>query len=86
MAKRPESLQHPEVMQRFRHANLYYLMMVVSMVLGILCLVQGVRYHVDDEINFAIGFYTMAVLLLIVAKSSHARGKGHYTYHGHIEP
>jgi hypothetical protein len=82
MAKRAET---PEIMQKFKLANLYYVMMVVSMVLFLLCLVQGIRYHVDDEVNFAIAFYTLAVLLAIIAKSSYARGKGHYQYHGHTQ-
>jgi hypothetical protein len=52
--------------------------------LFIFFIVQGIRYHMEDEITFAILFYSMAVLWLVIAKSSHNRGKGHYHYHGHL--
>jgi hypothetical protein len=59
--------------------------MTVSLILFVFNLVQGIRYHVEDELNFALGFYTIAILFGIIAKSSHTRGKGHYHYHSHIE-
>jgi len=77
---------HKETMTRFHHANLYYIVMAVSLVLFIFFLVQGIRYHFEDAgLGLTISFYTMAILLLIIAKSSHSRGKGHYHYHGHLE-
>jgi hypothetical protein len=82
----PKSEHHTENthLYHFNHANLYYLMMVVSSVLFIFFIVQGIRYHLDDELTFAMCFYIIAVLLAIIAKSSHNRGKGHYHYHGHL--
>ena len=68
------------------HANLYYIMMTISLVLAIFFLVQGIRYHVTDfDVQWPLTHYTMFVLLMIIAKSSHKRGKGHYHYHAHIK-
>ena len=78
MAKKKE-LNH------FHHANLYYVTMAVSLVLFIFNLVQGIKYHFEDDLNLAVGFYTIAVLFAIIARSSHTRGKGHYHYHGHLK-
>lgn len=72
-------------MEEFHHANLYYVVMALSAILGIFFLVQGVRYHLDDEIYYALAFYTMGVLWFVIAKSSHTRGKGHYHYHRHLQ-
>ncbi len=86
MAKKGQEITEKEIRHRFSHANLYYIMMVVSLVLFIFFLVQGIRYHLEDADPWlTIAFYTMAVMLLIVAKSSHNRGKGHYHYHGHLK-
>jgi hypothetical protein len=71
-------------MQHFKHAHIYYVVMVIAMVLGLLCFVQAVIYQTQDEVNFALALYTIAVLLAIVAKSSHTRGMGHYHYHAHL--
>jgi len=72
-------------MERFHHANLYYVTMVVSMILALFNLVQGIKYHFEDELYFALGFYTITILFIVIAKSSYTRGKGHYHYHSHIE-
>ncbi len=86
MAKKQQEISEKELRYRFNHANLYYIMMVVSLVLFIFFLVQGIRYHVSDaDPALTISFYTIAVMLLIVAKSSHNRGKGHYHYHSHLK-
>jgi len=71
-------------LERFHHANLYYLTMTISLVMAIFNLVQGIRYHMDYEVYFALGFYTIAVLFFIIARSSYTRGRGHYHYHGHL--
>jgi len=72
------------ISDEFHHANLYYIVMLVSMVLCAFFAVQAVRFHIEDEIYYALGFYTISCLLLIIAVSSHTRGKGHYHYHRHI--
>jgi hypothetical protein len=74
----------PEQMQKFQHAHLYYVVMVIASTLGLLCLVQAIIYQVQDDVNFALAFYLLTVLLSIVAKSSYTRGKGHYAYHAHL--
>jgi len=78
-----ETVKEQEI-SHYQHAHLYYVMMVVSMIFMVLVLVQGILYHVEREIYFALSCYTIAVLLLIIAKSSHTRGKGHYHYHSHL--
>ena len=61
-------------------------MMVISLVLGIFFLVQGIIFQVGEyQIEWEITFYTMFVLLMVVAKSSYNRGRGHYHYHGHLK-
>jgi len=69
----------------FHHANLYYITMTVAFIYMIFCLVQGIVYHLELEITFALLFYTQSVLSFIIAVSSYKRGKGHYHYHGHLE-
>ncbi len=77
--------QLEQYMNHYHHAHLYYITMVVAMVMLLLTLVQGIRYQLDDQIGFAIGFYIISVLLFIVAHSSYTRGKGHYHYHRHLK-
>ncbi|MEM4268476.1 MAG: hypothetical protein QXK37_06640, partial [Candidatus Woesearchaeota archaeon] len=48
-------------------------------------IVQGIRFHVQDEIYFALGFYAIFVMLTVISVSCWKRGKGHYHYHAHIE-
>jgi len=71
-------------MERFHHANLYYVTMIISMIMAIFSLVQGIKYHLDDDVYFALGLYTIAVLFIVIAKSSFTRGRGHYHYHSHL--
>jgi uncharacterized Tic20 family protein len=90
IANKEKSKKIPSLDQQTKydlnHANLYYIMMVVSLVLGLFFLVQAIIFHVNgDQIQWPLTHYTMFVLLMIVAKSSHNRGKGHYHYHGHIK-
>lgn len=69
----------------FHHANLYYLCMIVSIVLFIFYIVQGIRYHVSDSpLTLTMSFYTMGVVLFVISVSCYKRGRGHYHYHGHL--
>lgn len=79
MAKKKHNPVH-----KLHHANLYYLVMVISLTLAIFFIVQGVMIHIDGDVYFATSCYLMAVMLGIVARASHTRGKGHYHYHGHL--
>lgn len=75
---------HEHVVHHYKHAHLYYLTMISSMIMLVLCLVQAVIYHVEGNLGLAVGLYTISVLFLVVAHSSYVRGKGHYHYHRHI--
>ncbi len=74
-----------ETLYRFHHAHLYYVTMTISSVLAIFFLVQGVLYHIDYDMYFAICCYIIAVMFIIIGNSSHKRGKHHYHYHKHLK-
>jgi hypothetical protein len=68
----------------FVHANLYYAVMVVCITLFVFFMVQALRFHLADDLTYAMGFYFMGILWAVIAKSSYSRGKGHYHYHAHL--